>query len=65
MRPLNTSKKYDALKASLIKKGTNLKRWAEKNNYPLTTVYLAASGKRAGVKSMAILEKLHTYVGLN
>jgi hypothetical protein len=65
MRPDSTSKKYRALKASLISKGTNLKRWAEDNQYPLTTVYLAASGKRAGVKSITILEKLHRYAGLN
>lgn len=46
-------------------RGTNLKRWAEQHNYPLTTVYLAARGDRAGIRSVEIRNQLLAYVGQN
>lgn len=69
MRPKNVNKKtqgkvltYCGLRAELLDMGTNLKRWAEERAYPLTTVYQAASGDRAGIRATKIRKELLEYV---
>lgn len=52
------NKKYRTLRAKLIARGTNLKRFAEAKGYPLTTVYYAASGSRAGVTAVRIHQEI-------
>lgn len=54
----NRKTEYAALRAALIGQGTNLARWARKNRYPLTTVYLAARGLRSGIRATAIRKHL-------
>jgi hypothetical protein len=58
-------KKYQAIRSALIAKGTNLKRWAEDNEYPVTTVYGAAKGERSGIVSTKIRKRLHDFVTQN
>lgn len=53
-----TNKKYRNLRAALYRRGLSLRQFAITNNLPLRTVYGAASGQRAGVKSVAILKKI-------
>lgn len=57
-----TQNEYHELKGQMISRGTNIARWARKHSYPLTTVYLAASGQRAGIKSTKIRRELEKFV---
>ena len=52
---------YTRLRARLIAQGTNLKRFAELRGYPMTTVYGAARGDRAGVEAVRILRELQEF----
>jgi len=52
---------YRALKAAIILKGTNLRRWAQDNGFPASSVYGAASGKRAGVEAVKIKRQLEDF----
>jgi predicted transcriptional regulator len=49
---------YETLRSALIERGTNLKRFAEENDIPITSVYYAAKGKRNGIKSVKIQKAL-------
>lgn len=53
--------KYRRLRSQLISKGTNLRRWAQENNFPITTVYGAARGQRAGIEAIKIKKLLEAY----
>ena len=52
---------YQLLRSRLILKGTNLRRWASQRGYPLTTVYDAAMGRRAGIKAIQIKTELEAF----
>ncbi|HYE33526.1 MAG TPA: hypothetical protein VEH27_19045 [Methylomirabilota bacterium] len=58
--PKKVNQKYQNLRAKLLKRGTNLSRWAASHGYPITTVYGAARGERAGIKATEIRLKLET-----
>lgn len=53
--------KYPNLRARLIERGTTLRRFAMENGLPVRSVYSAARGDRAGVKSVYILKKLEDF----
>jgi hypothetical protein len=55
------SSTYSNLRGKLLLKGTNIKRWAELNCLPVSTVYGAAKGERFGIKAANILKKLKAY----
>lgn len=52
------NRNYQDLRSSLIKRGTNLRRFALQKGYPVATVYDAARGLRHGIVSMEILRQL-------
>ena len=58
----NANKKYQRLKEGLIQRGTNVVRWAAANGYPVTTVYGAARGLRAGIKAVKIRRALEAFL---
>lgn len=58
MKPKNANLNYRRLRSRLIARGWNLKRFAEDRGIPLSTVYCAATGTRAGVDSVKILRDL-------
>lgn len=57
----NTSK-YRQLRSRLIRRGTNPRRWALANGVPVTTVYAALRGDRAGVKATAIRARIEEFL---
>lgn len=57
----NSNDKYRRLRVKLLNRGTNLRQWAALHGYPVTTVYDAARGARAGVKSVKIARELEEY----
>lgn len=59
--PAKVKTKYDSLRATLIGKGTNLRRWAADRGYPATTVYGAARGLRGGIRSVRIRRELEEF----
>lgn len=60
--PQKVNKKYRELRATLIGRGKSLRLWAVENGYPISTVYDAARGTRAGVESVRIRRKLEEFV---
>lgn len=58
-------KKYQAIRSALITRGMTLRKWALKNDYPVTTVYGAAKGERFGVAATEIRNKLHDFITQN
>lgn len=61
MKP-KVNKHYQRLRARLIERGTNLRRFAIENGYPLMTVYSAARGDRRGIRSMQVRQQLKDIV---
>jgi hypothetical protein len=61
MAPKVNKEEYAALKSKLIRKGTNINRWAAQHGYPFTTVYDAAKGVRAGIKAIKIKRQLEAF----
>jgi hypothetical protein len=57
------ARKYRELKATLISRGYTLRSWALAHGYKPTTVYGAASGVRAGIKSIRIRKQLEALCG--
>ena len=53
---------YLAIRAGLIRRGTNLSRWAKTQGYPHMTVYSAAKGQRSGKKATKILHELENLI---
>lgn len=49
---------YKALRARLIEKGMTLRSFAAAHGLPYPTVYCAARGTRAGIKSVQIRRRL-------
>jgi hypothetical protein len=56
--PRNVNLNYSLLRARMIGHGTTLSRWARKKGYPITTVYGAARGERAGIQATRIRRQL-------
>ncbi len=52
---------YRRLRVRLLQRGTNLRQWAARRGYPVTTVYDAARGTRAGIKSVKIARELEEF----
>jgi hypothetical protein len=57
--------KEQVIRIGMIEKGTNLRLWAQAMGYPESTVYAAARGARAGIKSVKIQKELTEYVAGN
>jgi hypothetical protein len=53
---------YDRLRAKLILKGTNLKRWSNNTGYAYRTVISAAKQERRGATSKKIRRELQEFV---
>lgn len=58
----NSIKKYRDLRARLYRRGMTLRQFALKHALPPRSVYGAARGERAGVKSLLILKKIEEFV---
>ncbi len=56
------SNKYQQRRILLLRKGTNVRRWAIQNGYRPTTVYDALKGDRAGLKSHEILSNFEAFI---
>lgn len=52
------NKKYIEIRKGLISQGTNLRKWALTHGHPVSTVYSAARGERAGIEAMKIVREL-------
>lgn len=59
---MNRKPNYRRLRAELIHRGTNLRRFAQEKGYPLATVYDAARGRRAGIESIRILNEINALI---
>jgi hypothetical protein len=59
--PAKVNRNYRKLRAQLIARGTNLRRWATDHGYPVTTVYDAARGTRAGIRCVQIRRELEEF----
>lgn len=59
---MSRNKSYRNLRARLVRRGTNPRRWALANGLPVTTVYAALRGDRAGVKTTAIRAQIVLFV---
>ena len=53
---------YQAIRIGLIRRGTNLRRWALSRGYALSTVYDAAQGNRRGIRAVRIQSELKEFV---
>jgi len=58
----NSSGNYHSIRSALLRRGTNLRRWAILNGYPVGSVYLAAKGLRHGVQAHAIRRDLTKFI---
>lgn len=58
----NSMKKYRDLRVKLYLRGVTLRQFALANQIPMRSVYGAARGERAGVKSLLILKKIEDFV---
>ncbi len=54
--------KYRIMRSRLIRAGTNPRRWALKNGLPVSTVYSAMRGERAGVQAEHIRQQIEAYL---
>ena len=56
------TRKYRETMASLIRRGTTLRRWALSESVPVGTVYLSVKGHRNGPRAVAIRERLEKFI---
>lgn len=59
--PTKVNNEYRKLRAAVIRRGSNLRRWAIAEGVPVSTVYEAARGTRAGVEAIRIRTKLEEF----
>lgn len=57
----SVNNKYSGLRSRLIKRGTNIRRWAIENDYPPSTVYDAIKGNRTGIEAVRIKKELEAF----
>lgn len=60
--PKHATSKYLTRRMGLLKRGYNIKRWAEQNGYPMSSVYDALRGSRMGVKSAKIVREVEVFI---
>jgi hypothetical protein len=60
--PQIASQKYNRLRAGLIRRGHTIASWARLTGYRVSSVYDAAKGNRAGVKSVRIQKQLEDFI---
>lgn len=58
IRSRETHEAYLDLRIRMIQRGFTLRSFAMSNGYPVPSVYMAARGLRAGIKSVKILNHL-------
>jgi hypothetical protein len=58
----HATSKYLTRRLGLLRRGTNIKRWAEARGYPVTTVYDALKGSRLGIQSVKIVREVEEFI---
>jgi hypothetical protein len=60
--PKHATSKYLRRRLGLLRRGTNIKRWAEQKGYPVTTVYDALKESRLGIQSAKIVREVEEFI---
>jgi hypothetical protein len=57
-----STKRFQAIRADLIRRGYNVATWAEKHNIPASTVYDALKNRRHGVVSVRVRQQVKEFI---
>lgn len=58
----NASSNYRKTRAALVRRGFTIRSWARAHSFPVTTVYGALRGERAGIKAVAVQQQLQAFL---